>query len=109
MKQHTLSLLVLCLLTSCTASGPKAPAADWLPLPQGEIRRIAFGSCSNQYLPQPIWRALVASKPDIFLFQGDTIYGDKAPPGTRYLAPEIDQIEKMDRGVQYYRPLGLKL
>jgi alkaline phosphatase D len=59
------------------------------------VRRIAFGSCSNQYLAQPVWPALVATAPDLFLYQGDVIYGDAAPPGTRLLAPSIDQLEKL--------------
>jgi alkaline phosphatase D len=49
---------------------------DWQPLPQGEISRIAFGSCAKQWEPQPIWRSVTAAKPDLFLFIGDAIYGD---------------------------------
>lgn len=40
------------------------------------IRGIAFGSCANQDKPQPIWNAIVAAKPDLFLFIGDNIYAD---------------------------------
>jgi alkaline phosphatase D len=40
------------------------------------LRRIAFGSCANQNLEQPIWEPLVAAKPDLFLFVGDNIYAD---------------------------------
>ena len=28
----------------------------WKPLPEGVIEKIAFGSCSNQYIAQPIWK-----------------------------------------------------
>ena len=38
--------------------------------------RIAFGSCARQNQPQPIWEAIVAKQPDMFLFIGDNIYGD---------------------------------
>jgi alkaline phosphatase D len=38
--------------------------------------RIAFGSCAQQDRPQPIWEAIVGTKPDLFLFIGDTVYGD---------------------------------
>ncbi len=40
------------------------------------VERIAFGSCAKQDQPQPIWDAVVAGKPQRFLFIGDNIYGD---------------------------------
>src|SRR5689334_5049493 len=40
------------------------------------LERIAFGSCAKQNDPQPIWDAVVAMKPERFLFIGDNIYGD---------------------------------
>ncbi|MEO0415990.1 MAG: alkaline phosphatase D family protein, partial [Verrucomicrobiota bacterium] len=38
--------------------------------------RIAFGACAHEDRPQPIWDAIVASDPDLFIFAGDNIYGD---------------------------------
>lgn len=38
--------------------------------------RIAFGSCARQDKPQPIWDAIVASQPNLFIFLGDNIYAD---------------------------------
>lgn len=40
------------------------------------LSRIAFGSCANQDKPQPIWEAVVETKPQVFLFLGDNIYAD---------------------------------
>ena len=40
------------------------------------LSRILFGSCARQNNPQPIWDAIVAEKPDVFLMIGDNIYGD---------------------------------
>jgi alkaline phosphatase D len=40
------------------------------------ITRIAFGSCAFQWAEQPVFRAVVASRPDIYLSLGDAIYGD---------------------------------
>lgn len=37
---------------------------------------IAFGACCHQDKEQPIWDAIVAAAPDLFLFAGDNIYGD---------------------------------
>jgi alkaline phosphatase D len=40
------------------------------------VRLIAFGSCFRPTSPAPIFDAVVASKPDVFLWMGDNIYGD---------------------------------
>jgi len=40
------------------------------------LSRIAFGSCAKQAQEQPIWDAVVDTKPQVFLFLGDNIYGD---------------------------------
>ncbi len=40
------------------------------------LTRIAFGSCCRQDKPQPIWNTIADSKPSLFLFIGDNIYGD---------------------------------
>lgn len=44
------------------------------------IQRIAFGSCAKQDKEQPIWDAIAATNPDIFLFIGDNIYADTRDP-----------------------------
>jgi alkaline phosphatase D len=38
--------------------------------------RILFGSCVHQDRAQPVWDAVLAAKPDVFIFAGDNIYGD---------------------------------
>jgi alkaline phosphatase D len=43
---------------------------------QAPLQRIAFGSCADQSKPQPIWEPIVAARPELFLFIGDTIYAD---------------------------------
>lgn len=43
---------------------------------QTPLSRIAFGSCAKQNEPQPIWEAVLAARPQAFLFLGDNIYGD---------------------------------
>ena len=40
------------------------------------LSRIAFGSCAKQSKDQPIWEAVLAAKPDLFIFLGDNIYAD---------------------------------
>lgn len=41
-----------------------------------ETYSIAFGSCINQDLPQPIWSAIEKDNIDGFIFLGDNVYGD---------------------------------
>jgi alkaline phosphatase D len=40
------------------------------------LSRIAFGSCADQVKPQPIWDAILAYQPELFIFAGDNVYGD---------------------------------
>jgi alkaline phosphatase D len=40
------------------------------------LTRIAFGSCAHQNKPQPIWDAILAYRPELFVFVGDNVYGD---------------------------------
>lgn len=75
--RHLLWLtLVLVMLVAC--AGP-TPFRFIPPLSLAHDRAvdiIAFGSCANQSKPQLIWNAVIASRPDLFLFLGDNIYGD---------------------------------
>lgn len=41
-----------------------------------EVKRIAFGSCSDQKDPQPLWEPLRKEAPDLFIHGGDNIYAD---------------------------------
>ena len=43
---------------------------------EAPLSRFAFGSCAKQDRPQPIWKAVVETKPEFFVFLGDNIYGD---------------------------------
>lgn len=60
------------LLTGCQTARPTATASQ----PQKPITTIAFGSCSRQNLPQPLWDDIVVQKPDVWIWLGDNIYGD---------------------------------
>jgi alkaline phosphatase D len=63
-------LLLLALLGGA-AGAPVADLVDPLLL-----ERIALGSCARQTLPQPIWTAIAATRPQLFLFLGDNVYAD---------------------------------
>lgn len=44
------------------------------------LTRIAFGSCARSDKPQPIWDAVLATRPDLFIFLGDNVYLDTRDP-----------------------------
>ena len=50
------------------------------------LTRIAFGSCAHQDKPQPIWDAVLAYRPELFVFAGDNVYGDVSSAATSELA-----------------------
>ncbi len=41
-----------------------------------KLTRFAFGSCNDQTHAQPLWKPIIASRPDLFLWAGDAIYAD---------------------------------
>jgi alkaline phosphatase D len=62
-------------LASGASAAPPAAAMS-----KGTLSRIAFGSCAKQDKEQPIWEAVLAAKPDLFIFLGDNIYADTRDP-----------------------------
>lgn len=70
-KRQALKLLGL---TPLSLPAPRLLAQDQV------LTRIAFGSCLHQDKPQPIWDAILASEPELFIFLGDNIYGDSDDP-----------------------------
>lgn len=70
-------MLARCLGLIALMCSFAAPAmAQVPPKPNQVLTRIAFGSCAHQQVEQPIWDAVRAYKPDVFLFAGDNVYGD---------------------------------
>ena len=47
--------------------------------PQVAVRRIAFGSCTDETKPQPVWDAVIADRPDLVIFGGDNVYASQQP------------------------------
>ena len=65
MRPLPLAILLTAMLTTAAARGDEQV-----------VSRVAFGSCAKQDQPQPIWDAVVQTKPQLFLFLGDNIYAD---------------------------------
>ena len=57
------------------AAAALAPLAVPVAAQGAAISRIAFGTCADEKLPQPIWRAVRAWQPEFFVFAGDNVYG----------------------------------
>lgn len=77
-------------LSKLIAALSLAPATA---LSQGRppLSRIAFGSCANQTMAQPIWDAVLAYRPDLFIFAGDNVYGDFSAPDAANLKRAYDE------------------
>ena len=65
MKNYTASVLAAILLSG-EALGQN------IPIPANTVlSRIAFGSCARQMQEAPLYKTIVAAKPDLFLMIGD--------------------------------------
>lgn len=71
----SIRLLPLALVISLVGCASSREVIQRPPAPK-QVTRIAFGSCSSQAKPQPIWEAINAASPDLFIYLGDNIYAD---------------------------------
>ena len=55
------------LVSSCFSLGAQ---------PSPVLTRIAFGSCSDEDLPEQMWSEIIRQKPQLCIWLGDNIYGD---------------------------------
>ena len=67
-----IALLGCTVLAGCRTGKPVTTTS----LSQTPITTIAFGSCSDQKRPQPLWDDIVAQKAQLWIWIGDNIYGD---------------------------------
>lgn len=74
---------------------PVATAVNAAPLPAStRLDRIAFGSCLQQFRPQPIWSDVLAARPQLMLMMGDNVYGDfKTNEATELAAAYAAQVK----------------
>jgi alkaline phosphatase D len=63
--------LFVALLPALTLATPLVPEV---------IETIVAGSCLRQSQPQPVWRAILAAQPDLFIAMGDNVYADTVDP-----------------------------
>ncbi|MEN9874986.1 MAG: hypothetical protein RL186_1883 [Pseudomonadota bacterium] len=72
--------LILAALTSAASTHAFAAQPDPHLAESKTLTRIAFGSCAKESKDQPIWDAVLAAKPDLFIFLGDNVYLDTRDP-----------------------------
>ncbi|MGF7218085.1 alkaline phosphatase D [Spirosoma lacussanchae] len=71
-KQLAIGFLGCAAVIGCrTPKSETSNRADQTP-----VSTIAFGSCSDQKRPQPLWDDIVAQKPNVWIWLGDNVYGD---------------------------------
>jgi alkaline phosphatase D len=78
-------LVLVIVMFAGQAVGQEAPLA-----------RIAFGSCAHQDKPQPIWQAVLAYRPELFIFTGDNVYGDVTSAAMTELRQAYAAAEKVE-------------
>ena len=69
MIMRTTILILLSAALSCAETESQGASSD-------PLHTIAFGSCMRENRPQPVWKSIIANKPQLFLFIGDNIYAD---------------------------------
>lgn len=106
------SFIFVFAVTSCSSTSPLIPnpyesgsqskKRDSLGLvPRGldlnnAPKRIAFGSCADQTMAQPIWNSIVNEKPDLMIMMGDNIYASKEATKN-----QIEQYKKLAQISEY--------
>lgn len=77
LMQNGFALLLFLISTVAFAQSTEETNFDRLEaLKTKNITRIAFGSCNNQNHKQPLWKDLMITKPDLWIWGGDIIYAD---------------------------------
>jgi alkaline phosphatase D len=104
-RKRSLLTLVAVLLVALSAwiwlagsNGVIGDQADPTPAKPG-VFRIAFGSCAKQWKPNPMWRAILNCKPDLWIWLGDSVYA--ATEDMAYLKSQYE-LQKQNPG---YREL----
>jgi len=73
-----LSFLIAIVLIGCKQKETSVPIVE----DTSEVQNttydltIVFASCNDQDRPQPLWRPIIETQPDLFIWGGDNIYAD---------------------------------
>ena len=67
-----LALVAVSAILSAASAVVATPAHD------RNIQTIAFGSCSTLKRPQPMWKTIANTDPELWVWLGDAVYVDKS-------------------------------
>lgn len=87
--------IFLAFLLSCHQEGDKQIGTEEFGNESSSLFRIAFGSCNHQDKKQFLWDDVLASKPDLWIWLGDNIYGDSEDTAvlrTKYRVQKSDSL-----------------
>lgn len=73
---QSFSILFCVLISASSVLAQDKPTIRTVDEIDSVVSRIAFGSCGHQDHEQPVLNTIVATKPDLFIYLGDNIYGD---------------------------------
>jgi len=76
MTRLVICALFLINLLACQPSKSESEKKDATNQDVNSDLTIAFGSCNNQRVKSPIWKAISATNPDLFIWGGDIVYSD---------------------------------
>ena len=71
--------LLLILFFSCKSDTSEKPFVEVKKETTIEIQvdfTMVFASCNDQNMEQPLWKSIIETKPDVFIWGGDNIYAD---------------------------------
>lgn len=71
MTSRLFPVLTVVILAACSTSKTDSSEQE-----TQSVYKIAFGSCGEQYKPQPVLERVVEQDPDLFIYLGDNIYSD---------------------------------
>ncbi len=69
-------LFSICLFFSCTLLSQSVVEPIKIPVQSERVIKVAFGSCNKHDREQPMWNSIFKTRPDLFIWAGDNIYGD---------------------------------
>jgi alkaline phosphatase D len=64
-------IILMCAIVACNPNKNNSESNVEI-----KVYKIAFGSCAEQWKPQPVLDLVVKQKPDLFIYLGDNIYSD---------------------------------
>lgn len=67
------------------------------------INKFAFGSGANQDRPQPIWKAILAQEPELFIFMGNNIFANEV--SQKQIGEQYTKLDKIPE----YREIRTKV